>query len=158
MVQPVMYQIQIDPMTPHLDEYNRIIDFRKQHPLSLSEYGEFHHVKPKSLYPALAKDPDNIVRLTASEHFLCHYHLWKHYKEELKDTKKSRSMAYAFFNMKRTVLKSNELNILATLYESSRKQLAQLSALKTGNKRAYKSKSKTVSKMKSKVLSKPTLK
>jgi len=45
-------------------------------------YGEYHHIKPKSLYPELVKDPDNIVCLTAYEHILAHKYLALWYKDE----------------------------------------------------------------------------
>ena len=35
-------------------------------------YYEKHHIKPASLFKHLVKDPDNIVLLTAKEHFICH--------------------------------------------------------------------------------------
>lgn len=44
-------------------------------------YYEKHHIKPKSIFPELAKDKDNLVLLTAREHFLAHYLLCKIYSE-----------------------------------------------------------------------------
>lgn len=40
-------------------------------------YFEMHHIKPRSLFPELAKNKDNIVALTAREHFFCHQLLIK---------------------------------------------------------------------------------
>lgn len=42
-------------------------------------YYEEHHIKPKSIFPELAKDKDNLVLLTAREHFFCHQLLTKIY-------------------------------------------------------------------------------
>lgn len=42
-------------------------------------YYELHHIKPKSLFPALAKDKTNLVLLTAKEHYICHLLLDKIY-------------------------------------------------------------------------------
>ena len=42
-------------------------------------YVERHHIKPKSLFPELRDDPDNIVMLTAREHFVAHLLLAKIY-------------------------------------------------------------------------------
>lgn len=50
--------------------YNEIIQNRKSNPLDESEYGEWHHIIPKSL--GGIDDSDNLVRLSAREHFICH--------------------------------------------------------------------------------------
>lgn len=85
----------------HLEEYWKIINFRKNTPLPQNQYGEKHHIKPVSLYPELKTNKENIIRLSASEHFMCHYHLWQYYKEELKDKTKANKMACAIIRMKR---------------------------------------------------------
>lgn len=40
-------------------------------------YVERHHIYPRSLFPQKANDPDNIVLLTAREHFIAHWMLHK---------------------------------------------------------------------------------
>jgi len=40
-------------------------------------YYEKHHILPKSLFPELATSKDNLVLLTAREHFICHLLLVK---------------------------------------------------------------------------------
>lgn len=40
-------------------------------------YVEIHHILPKSIFPEYSKDPDNLVKLTAREHFICHWLLTK---------------------------------------------------------------------------------
>lgn len=40
-------------------------------------YTESHHILPKSIYPEYAKTPENLVALTAREHFICHWLLTK---------------------------------------------------------------------------------
>jgi len=40
-------------------------------------YVERHHIKPKSLFPELRDDPDNLVILSAREHFVAHLLLAK---------------------------------------------------------------------------------
>ena len=40
-------------------------------------YYERHHVLPQCLYPELSKVKDNLVLLTAREHFVCHWLLTK---------------------------------------------------------------------------------
>ena len=46
---------------------------------SHNEYYEAHHIYPKSIFPELEKDDNNIVLLTAREHFFCHQLLTKIY-------------------------------------------------------------------------------
>jgi hypothetical protein len=49
----------------HLEAYTDIINFRKSNKLSEEQYGELHHIVPKSVCPILKKAPENMVRLTA---------------------------------------------------------------------------------------------
>jgi hypothetical protein len=44
-------------------------------------YTETHHILPKSIYPQYAKDKNNLVTLTAREHFICHWLLTKFIKD-----------------------------------------------------------------------------
>lgn len=46
---------------------------------SIDGYVERHHIKPKALFPELRDNPDNIVMLTAREHFVAHLLLAKIY-------------------------------------------------------------------------------
>lgn len=43
----------------------------------LDGYVERHHIKPKSLFPELRNDPDNLVILSARERFVAHLLLAK---------------------------------------------------------------------------------
>ena len=60
----------------------------------LDGYGENHHIVPKSL--GGNDDKSNLVKLTAREHFICHYLLTKIYPPK---TKKYYSMIKAFMLM-----------------------------------------------------------
>lgn len=65
------------------------------------EYTERHHILPKSLFPefrSMAKDSENIVRLSAREHYVCHFLLYKHYKS-LGDSDGMHKMATAWHCM-----------------------------------------------------------
>lgn len=42
---------------------------------------QYHHVKPKKLYPALAKRRSNLVFVTPTLHMFLHVLLWKAFKE-----------------------------------------------------------------------------
>lgn len=55
-------------------------------------YTERHHILPKSLGLGGEKDEDNIVRLTAREHFVCHMLLTKVFR----DAEHRRKMRHAF--------------------------------------------------------------
>lgn len=56
-----------------------------------NQYFEFHHILPISLFPNWSKKEENIVALTAREHFFCHQLLLKIYP--------SREMAFAIYYM-----------------------------------------------------------
>lgn len=104
----------------HQEQYDAIINFRKSNPLPEDQYGEKHHIKPKSIYPELVNDKDNIVRLSAQEHFLAHYHLWLAYRDELKEKKWAKKMCFAFHRMKQQLLKCDDVESMAKLYEEVR--------------------------------------
>ena len=61
--------------------YMRIIFLAKQQKRKKGQgiYYELHHILPKSLFPLWAKRKDNLVLLTAREHFFCHQLLTKIY-------------------------------------------------------------------------------
>ncbi len=73
--------------------YNQIIEHRIHN--SITGYTEKHHIIPKSLTGT--DDDNNLVNLTAREHFLCHYLLAKMYPEKSGNWYK---MQYAFTMMK----------------------------------------------------------
>ena len=81
----------------YYEKYFEIINYRKMNKLPDEQYGEKHHIKPKSIYPDLKNDPNNIVRLSAYEHCMVHYYLLKYY--ETVDKQKAYKMAVAFTNM-----------------------------------------------------------
>ena len=73
--------------------YNQIIERRRiEEP---NGYTETHHIIPRSL--GGGDDKDNLVRLTAREHFICHYLLAKIYCRETAEWYK---MNHAFLMMK----------------------------------------------------------
>ena len=57
--------------------YSQIIKNRLANPLPESEYGQKHHILPKSLYPQYKNTKANIVKLTYREHYICHWLLTK---------------------------------------------------------------------------------
>lgn len=110
----------------HLEEYNQIINFRKSNPLPNGQYGENHHIVPKSICSILKDSPDNIVRLSAQEHFLAHYHLWLAYRDELKEKTWAKKMCFAFTQMKRLLIKCNDIVVMSKLYEKVRFELSKI--------------------------------
>lgn len=104
----------------HQEQYDAIINFRKSNPLPGGQYGENHHIVPKSICPILKDSPDNIVRLSAQEHFLAHYHLWLAYRDELKEKTWAKKMCFAFRQMKRQLLKCDDVEKMSELYEKTR--------------------------------------
>jgi len=97
--------------------YKAIIDNRIASPFN--GYGENHHIIPKSV--GGSNEPSNIVRLTAREHFLCHYLLSKMYP---KGSEEEYRLAYAFGMMTRINQNQNgERYINAGLYELAKVRL-----------------------------------
>ena len=88
-------------------------------------YYEHHHIVPKSICPLLKNSKQNLIFLTAKNHFLAHYYIWKWFRDELHEKKWSRSMCYALNMMKRNVSKSNNIDELSKLYEEVKKDLRQ---------------------------------
>ena len=68
-------------------------------------YFEKHHIIPRCLNGS--NDKDNLVLLTAREHYLCHYLLWKIHKEN-----KSLFYAYYILSNKNHIVNSNEFSKL----------------------------------------------
>lgn len=66
--------------------YDRLIETRKSRESISGEYYENHHIIMKSM--GGTNDSDNLIKLTAREHFLAHWLLWKIHK--------NRQTAYAF--------------------------------------------------------------
>lgn len=110
----------------HLEKYNRIIESRKSNPLPEEQYGEDHHIVPKSICHILKDTKDNIVRLSAQEHFLAHYHLWLAYRDELHEKKWAKKMCYAFHRMKHQLMKCDDIEEMAKLYEEVRIEFSKV--------------------------------
>ena len=75
-------------------------------------YTERHHIVPKSL--GGSNEKDNIVILTAREHFICHWLLVKIYA---KGTTERGKMVYAFFTMRINPSKENGRYVSSRVYE-----------------------------------------
>ncbi len=66
--------------------YELLISSRKDRKIIKGEYYETHHIVPKSM--GGSNDVNNLIKLTAKEHFIAHWLLWRIYK--------NKEMAFAF--------------------------------------------------------------
>ena len=109
--------------------YNNIIENRKINPLSLNEYGEIHHIIPKSL--GGSDELLNLIRLTAREHYICHLLLSEMYEKESFEWYK---MNHAFQMMNLNGYKQNRY-INSRIYELKRIDFRKtMSWAQSGNK------------------------
>ena len=110
--------------------YNAIINKANKRSISELDYYETHHIIPRSLKGS--NHIDNLVRLTAKEHFICHALLVKIFPVGSYEWKK---MNHAFSCMRMS--KSNNKNryFNSKLYEYFRKNLSNaMSLAQSGNK------------------------
>ena len=103
--------------------YNQIVD-RAQTRIT-EEYTETHHIQPRSL--GGLDTPDNLVKLTAREHFICHWLLVKmttgedHYK---------MLNALRMMKAEKHGQQRYETKITGRVYESIKKEYAKLQSEK----------------------------
>jgi len=99
--------------------YNNIIEYRKNNILD-SGYTEKHHIIPRSINGS--NDTDNIVELTAREHFICHFLLAKMYE---KYTFEWYKMNHAFLMMKSQSIYQNRY-FNSRLYDFMRENFSEV--------------------------------
>ena len=115
--------------------YFQIIRNRRNNPLSEEEYGEVHHIIPRSF--GGDDNKENLVHLTAREHFVVHFLLYKMYKYRItkifvkseREKEQYKKMTFAFSMMVNTKLKSYtklDKNINNRLYEKLRKSVCEV--------------------------------
>lgn len=103
--------------------YNNITEQAKSR--TMDSYTEKHHIVPRSL--GGSDDPDNLVNLTAREHFICHWLLTKMH------TGKSRSKMINALYLMQGKNKYQDRYVNSRVYETLRKEYAQyISELNTG--------------------------
>ena len=92
-------------------EYIKIICNRINHPLSKEEYGEVHHIIPRSC--GGEDSVHNRIRLKPEEHYRCHELLPQIYA----DGEKHRKMAYAWHIIQgRLKLKAKDYAVVKEMY------------------------------------------
>ena len=104
--------------------YERIIRNRLKHPLENGVYGERHHIKPRSL--GGGNHRGNLVKLTAREHFLCHYCLVEMFPADSVERKK---MLHAFIIMKAGSIKGNRY-VNSRLYAAHKEEYSKQQSTK----------------------------
>jgi len=112
--------------------YNQLIQKRKDEILD-DGYFEKHHIIPKSMGGNNLKD--NLINLTAREHFIAHYLLWKIYK--------NREMGFAFFALSNLRNKNRNIRINSHSYQASKKALSISASEKMQIHNAFKGKKHT---------------
>lgn len=110
-----------EPYMNYLSIYNSLIEKRLLIPVPNIEYSEQHHIKPKCLGGDDSKE--NLVRLTAREHFMAHCLLYKHYR--------TSKLAHAWYSMLRCD-KNQKRFFTAREHESAKK--AHIEALRISMK------------------------
>jgi hypothetical protein len=99
------------------NNYDDLINNAKSRAAEKDGYYEMHHIVPRSLGGSNSKE--NLVRLTAREHYIAHYLLWK--------MTGSREMAFAFWRMnfqKNKLSKNGVKRLSSRMYEKLRKEVS----------------------------------
>lgn len=99
--------------------YNKIVEYRQNH--IFDGYTETHHIMPKSL--GGTDDNNNIVNLSAREHFICHWLLLRIYKE---DSVEWRKMLKAFLMMALCSSSNQQRYITSRQFEKLRIKFAEM--------------------------------
>jgi len=97
--------------------YNQIVERARFR--IIDDYTETHHIQPRSL--GGSDDKDNLVELTAREHFICHWLLTK-----MTTGEDRAKMIYALNGMKRSnkFAQRYETKITARVYENLKKEFS----------------------------------
>nr|DAJ88122.1 MAG TPA: HNH endonuclease [Caudoviricetes sp.] len=123
--------------------YFTIIRNRINNPLPSEEYGEVHHIKPRSFWNLSQQnnnpdDQNNLVRLSAREHFIVHFLLYKIYKhrsenifpKSKRELERYKKMTLAFnmmINAKSKLHKRLDKNINNRVFAQLRQEVSKLS-------------------------------
>lgn len=101
----------------HFNRYNKFIVSRKNRQLEEGSYTESHHIVPKSFIDEQVKnkEEDNLIILTAREHYIAHLMLWKAF---------GGKMAQAFFMM--TSFSRYESKLTSRKYSSLREACSKI--------------------------------
>jgi hypothetical protein len=106
--------------------YDLLIESRKNRKLIDGEYYEIHHITPKSM--GGTNKPSNLIKLTAREHFIAHWLLWRIHQNS--------EMAFAFYCL--TYMSKNQKVKSSRIYEECK--LARRPFIVENNKKYHKGK------------------
>ena len=110
----------------YVNRYERFIDSLKKQ--NVEGYSEVHHIVPRSM--GGTNDTDNLIRLTARQHFIAHWMLWKAYGGKM--TMAFHAMVYRYNKKIKRHTKINSRTHLKLVEQHSQ----FLSLLNTNNKYA----------------------
>jgi len=91
-------------------------------------YTEKHHILPRALFPEHRRNKKNLVRLTAKEHFIAHFHLAKHFQETGEKDMELR-MWFPIFKMEKNIKKritGRNIAFMAKMYNEAMERKAEL--------------------------------
>lgn len=116
--------------------YVELVETRRRNPIPDGVPFEIHHIRPKSIFPELANDLSNLIRLTPKEHVRAHFLLWQHYKLETDDKNSENSMCYAFWMMVHEIRWNGcaELSWIEDEFEELRLDMSKLAKNVIGEK------------------------
>lgn len=84
------------------------------------DFGELHHIVPKSVDKSLEKDKDNIILLSGEEHFIAHELLLYCFNG------KNKAHMYYSYNLMCNTLKRNGYNVSPKDYESFKTEFKKI--------------------------------
>jgi len=97
MTSPDIYAGLSAKPSKYLTTYILLVEKRIEFPLHKEEYGERHHIVPKSF--GGGNDKTNLVRFSAREHFIAHRLLERMYRNDASNTALWMKMANAIWKM-----------------------------------------------------------
>ena len=120
------------PHNPHyLNRYIRFIQSCQKVNKNWNDYVEKHHICPKSKdlfpeYKSFSKHSWNCAILTARQHFIAHWILWKTYPD-------SKSVSYAFWQMIHRINNKIDSKTYAIVAENHKKLISEMNKKKIEN-------------------------
>lgn len=109
--------LQANPLSEHfLERYVKLIAHAIENPTKNS-YKERHHILPSSMFPDYKKEKWNIISLSARQHFIAHWMLWKAFR--------NKEMTCAFWFMYRSSSKTEHRYNNASIYEKIKESISK---------------------------------
>ena len=105
----------------HAKIYESLIETRKKRKLDKNLYYEKHHIVMKSM--GGTDEDSNIVFLTAREHFLAHWLLWRIHR--------NRQTASAFFSFKNMISKNHKRSVFSSIAYSEAREAFSITRKKS---------------------------